>query len=928
MTNVQPTYPRGAEWRKWDLHIHTKGTQKNDNFTSASFDDFCVTMFQKALKNDISAIGITDYFNLDNYRKIKSFIDNIDKNISFDENEKIRIKNTFLLPNVELRILPATGSGSLINIHCLFNPDKSFLVTLENDFFGSLETAGGHKMNKSGIISSGKSLEPNLDDQQAYRKGIECFHLDTSKLISLFDAKPSLKDNCIIAVANSSHDGASALQEHYKLFENENGSLDAVRRSIYKLSDAIFSGNPTDREFFLGEKKGINKDAVIHKCGSLKPCIHGSDAHTEDELFNPDKGKFCWIKSNTTFEGLKQIICEPNERVRIQTNKPEEKSGYQVIESISVDHDNCRQTILLNSNLNTIIGGRSTGKSTLLKLIAHAIDPSVGIDEAHIRDMSENNTEVNWQDGEKNKSRDIEFFKQSHMYEIARDQGKKDKLIESIVRGKDTSSILDAYENFCSSNKSTIQTNLDDLFEIQAEQNQRKSLLKEKGDKEGLEKEIKSIESKIKDVHSDTFTPEDLINYEEIKKHLLAKEQLLKQAKIDINEIQILKEENLFDQSFAYKFNELSDETSKTINKIYSTIKENALNNWKSRLTETVELINKDVSQLQQDTKDISNNESYKKGELHKEKNKQYSELSDRLKIERKKLEEILSVQKQVELLEKQKKELFSLVVNNHNNYVERISSLVLEFNLSHDDIEISIEKIFRKDKCMSLFHDFINLQSNSNRELVENWTNSYVTNGKQLVENFLTSALNGSITLKSYKDIKDLTKGLLTENWFSVSYKLTYQNDTFEKMSDGKKAFVVLKLLLEFSDKQCPILIDQPEDSLDNRAIYNELVSYLKQKKKSRQIILATHNANIVVNADAEQVIVCNQHGDGSKNRDSIKFQYISGGIESTMPKIQNTEIVLESQGIREHICEILEGGTDAFEKREHKYAIRRVSR
>ena len=111
MTNVQPTYPRGAEWRKWDLHIHTKGTQKNDNFTSASFDDFCVTMFQKALKNDISAIGITDYFNLDNYRKIKSFIDNIDKNISFDENEKIRIKNTFLLPNVELRILPATGSG-------------------------------------------------------------------------------------------------------------------------------------------------------------------------------------------------------------------------------------------------------------------------------------------------------------------------------------------------------------------------------------------------------------------------------------------------------------------------------------------------------------------------------------------------------------------------------------------------------------------------------------------------------------------------------------------------------------------------------------------------------------------------------------------------------------------------------------------------
>ena len=916
-------FSRGSEWRKWDLHIHTKGTQKNDNFTSASFDEFCVTMFQKALRNEISAIAITDYFNLDNYRKVKLFVDRIDKSISFDQNEKINIKEIFLLPNVELRILPATGSSSLINIHCLFNPDESFLVTLENDFFGSLETAGGHKMNKLGITSSGKSLDPNLDEQQAYKEGIKCFHLDTSKLISLFAARPTLKDNCIIAVANSSHDGASALQEHYKLFENENGSLDGIRRSIYKLSDAIFSGNPADREFFLGEKKGINKDTVIHKCGSLKPCIHGSDAHTEDKLFNPDNGKYCWIKSNTTFEGLKQIICEPNERVRIQTNKPEEKSGYQVIESISVDHDDCRQTILLNSNLNTIIGGRSTGKSTLLKLIAHAIDPNVGIDESHIREMSEKNTEVNWQDEEKNKSRDIEFFKQNHMYEIARDQGKKDKLIESIVREKDTSSILDAYEKFCSSNKSTIQTNLDNLFELQAEQNQRKALLKEKGDKEGLEKEIKNIESKIKDAHSDTFTPDDLINYEEIKKLLLAKEQLLQQAKIDINEIQMLKEENLFEQSFSYKFNELSDATSKAINKIYSAIKENALNNWKSRLTETVELINKDVVQLRQDIEDIFNNESYKKGELHKERNKQYSELSDRLKIERKKLEEILSIQKQVELLDKQIKELFSLVVTNHNNYMERISSLSLEFNLSHDDIKISIEKIFRKDKCKSLFHDFINLQSSSNKELVENWTSNYVINAKQLVESFLASALNGSITLKSYKDITDLAKGLLTENWFSISYKLTYQNDTFERMSDGKKAFVVLKLLLEFSDKQCPILIDQPEDSLDNRAIYNELVSYLKQKKKSRQIILATHNANIVVNADAEEVIVCNQQGDGSRNRNSIKFQYVSGGIENTMPKNPNTEFILESQGIREHICEILEGGTDAFKKREHKYAI-----
>jgi predicted ATP-dependent endonuclease of OLD family len=72
----------------------------------------------------------------------------------------------------------------------------------------------------------------------------------------------------------------------------------------------------------------------------------------------------------------------------------------------------------------------------------------------------------------------------------------------------------------------------------------------------------------------------------------------------------------------------------------------------------------------------------------------------------------------------------------------------------------------------------------------------------------------------------------------------------------------VVLKLLLDFSDKECPILIDQPEDDLDNRSICKELVDYLKKKKKQRQIIVATHNPNVVVTADAEEIIIANQNG------------------------------------------------------------------
>ena len=181
-----------------------------------------------------------------------------------------------------------------------------------------------------------------------------------------------------------------------------------------------------------------------------------------------------------------------------------------------------------------------------------------------------------------------------------------------------------------------------------------------------------------------------------------------------------------------------------------------------------------------------------------------------------------------------------------------------------------------------------------------------------------------GSIILKSGHEATNVATEFLSRNWYSMNYKLTYQSDAFEDMSEGKQAFVILKLLLDFSDKKCPILIDQPEDSLDNRAIYNELVAYLKKKKRDRQIILVTHNSNVVVSADAENVIVANQEGINAKNADGNKFQYINGALEETKDKDIAEELILLSQGIREHVCEILEGGKDAFMKREKKYGFR----
>jgi ABC-type Mn2+/Zn2+ transport system ATPase subunit len=130
--------------------------------------------------------------------------------------------------------------------------------------------------------------------------------------------------------------------------------------------------------------------------------------------------------------------------------------------------------------------------------------------------------------------------------------------------------------------------------------------------------------------------------------------------------------------------------------------------------------------------------------------------------------------------------------------------------------------------------------------------------------------------------------------------------------------------LIVGLSKSKAPILIDQPEDNLDNRSITKDLVEYLRSKKLERQIILVTHNANVVVNADAENIIVANQKGQNDKITTSpYQFDYINGSIEDTKPYDKDETDLLKSMGIREHIAEILEGGKEAFKKRERKYGF-----
>jgi energy-coupling factor transporter ATP-binding protein EcfA2 len=137
-------------------------------------------------------------------------------------------------------------------------------------------------------------------------------------------------------------------------------------------------------------------------------------------------------------------------------------------------------------------------------------------------------------------------------------------------------------------------------------------------------------------------------------------------------------------------------------------------------------------------------------------------------------------------------------------------------------------------------------------------------------------------------------------KRFFDLGVEIRFNHKSIDSLSMGERAIVLLKILLSLDDR--PLLIDQPEEHLDNRFIFNELVPAFRSAKRRRQILIATHNANLVVNTDAEQIIVAES--------DAGLIKYSCGSIEDS--------------SIRDKITQLLEGGELAFKKREEKYGYK----
>ena len=126
------------------------------------------------------------------------------------------------------------------------------------------------------------------------------------------------------------------------------------------------------------------------------------------------------------------------------------------------------------------------------------------------------------------------------------------------------------------------------------------------------------------------------------------------------------------------------------------------------------------------------------------------------------------------------------------------------------------------------------------------------------------------------------------------------------EDLSTGQKATAVLLLLL--LESGAPLIVDQPEDDLDNRFITEGIVPRMREEKQRRQFIFSTHNANIPVLGDAELIVGLSAAGEGDSGRARVASEHMGS---------------IDSQSVRELVEEILEGGREAFETRRRKYGF-----
>ena len=752
----------------------------------------------------------------------------------------------------------------------------------------------------------------------------------------------------------------------------------------------------------------------------MKPCIHGSDAHDEERLFRPDENRYCWIKSDPTFEGLKQIVYEPEDRVyigekpplldRVKNNKTEYIKYLKinhVIENNVVGDWFQNIKIPFGKELVTIIGNKGSGKSGVADILG--LVGNSHRDEKHFSFLNKNKfrkgklaakykAQIIWESGGKSEEiklnenakpetpESVRFIPQNYFEELANEieiykfQGVLENIIFSYIPkheqlGKSTFAELREYKSQSIDNdiryqKNKIEEINDEIIELEEKKHPNylmkiNGYVKEKEIQINAQQELLNelpnipVPSKNKNTDIEKYSTQlvelqkQLQEKETVKSNITSKIEILNQLKEKIAQQKQYLDEFIQNNSNEAKKYGLDIRKILKVEIDYSSI-DHLITGAKSELDAINIYLESDAG------KDIQNNDSsiVLKIKILTEKivdeTKKLTGIEKEFQVNKQRKSEINTKIKELtgdtnspenetlnyykkeekfvkddlpKLLQEKRDERLNLslgVFSKKNEIIEFYNSFKQsvdnEISLNKDLLEgydIKIISSFDLDSAFFVeFIEYINLGKRGyfrgKEEGEDNIKNIIRDSGfdkesniKKLLQNIIKKLEINTIEIQDQiitNKLKSFYDYVFSLDYIIPKYELKLGGKALSQLSPGERGALLLVFYLIIDKENIPLIIDQPEDNLDNESVYNMLSKFIKQAKKERQIIMVTHNPNLAVGADAEQII----HVEIEKENKN-KFSFTSGSIENP--------------DINKKIVQILEGTKPAFDKRKLKY-------
>ncbi|MEU0090158.1 TrlF family AAA-like ATPase [Kribbella sp. NPDC006257] len=997
-------YPRGSEWRKWDLHVHTPESIINKYTGDDKWDHYLSEL--RNLPSDIKVLGINDYWFFDGYRKVLA---------EFKAGNLPNLENIF--PVLEVRCDSFAGTDghlSRLNLHLICDP-LVVIDNLEAQLLPLLSatyrlTAGDAPSEWSEIVTreslirlGNKVIEAApLEHRNTYpgplETGFNNLNVSFEEVRKAILGNTSLRDHLLLGVGKA---------EWSKIKWTPQAA--ANKKHLVNSVDLVFTASP-DRASFAKSLASLAEANVNHRL------LHCSDAHSWQDSSQDNRLGNCltWINADPTFKGLHQALQEYAYRVTVEERPPalarvaqspqstiaevsiRPRTNSEGIEAVFDSH------IPINSGFSVVIGNKGQGKSALLDVIAMAANSDRDADFSFLADgrfLSNNGREAGryqatlaWRDGalavrglherhDRSRSVTVDYLPQSLIEKVCSADP------DSIARREFETEIervlfrhLDESKRGTATSLSQYLTQQNEVVQSRLAEARREVAAQclEVTDLEARQAELLAMDlnsreasllERIRSVHDELDVVTDLLRTggSPEQQELTRNVDLARSAEAGvIAEIDAVKNRQNILHSMTVEAAELLSAITSQIDSIYQA---------SNRLSEVTEIRSGNFLEIDFDDSSIVAWQVKQTEEIARLSDDLASSggLQDRLAVASRAVTELMedqfaasaeiqvAVRRQTDLraqlarLSGEPSEPDSLAgVRNLMAEVAHIPSMLAQaydslenwFKRTHELLRVMMEtqkdahqpamKFVEANELVRSVHLEFDVDFRV-RGFVDRWLTTvnrqkpggfYDVSGRERDKVILDGApledpealfarlkalisrlaSEGGVEGGASRSLVSIMRSGYTPEsllfsfygleWMESQYVIRSNGSELSELSPGQRGLVLLLFYLLVDKSERPLLLDQPEDNLDNQTVKNSLVPALRDAARRRQVIAVTHNPNFAVVGDADQIIVA--EFDGS-------FTYHSGSLAAI--NVGGTAI------------DVLEGTRNAFVSRQAKY-------